>query len=1193
MGVQGAQGAQGVQGIQGPYVISLNGETGALTLGVDAALTLMAPTGSSLQVGQNAEAVWGTVGAVRFFAVDSVNGNDANLGYSDVSQAAAGAVGVSIRTLARLMQILPRFGQGRVCRVAVASGSYASDTQWTIDGLVGIAGSSNSLLFIGTGTVPSAGSVAFAGNLNDSLCGGFVTATGMNVAGYNVTAYSVAADGTPTITLQIAGGGSPGFTANSIARPYGCRLRFDVATTTPQLQNQMSAVLLVTGAGQLTLSVALPTNPVIGDVLYIEMPGVTGPARTLLSGAGDAGTALVSTQFYGFNFGALNYARSNVALIGCESTNAIGSESFLRCQDNVSDVSAGFDSRCRGGSLRATRLAQTGGVYSGLGATTTSLALTGFTWIGCEYILWERSASASGVVKLGGGTPGGDNVSETIGTNGSTAHGATCQIFGPCIAGNGILAAGLFAAGSAYTTRINFTNLGGAPAIKLAGAGLGLVVQVAMGSTGNTDVGLDLSPSGVVGNTLGATGCTISVLGPPTVTGTAGDVRLSDGTIITWATAIAGIVDVNGNRIFGAGHAPNGVTSLNGESGALSLTADPLLPVTTPTGTSINVGQNIAASWPIAITRVYAIDSTRPDDSGAGFADPATSSAADYALACQAAGAVAKKTWAGLLAIFPKDLNGHLFEIIVAAGTYAEIPLVLSGLVGVPSNCDVRGTRTDATAGVTKFDGSIADCTAAGGVTAAGMNAGGYNPTAGATTTSVPCQLNGGGAAGFAAEPARPLGCRMRFDVATATAALRNVCRGIIQQTGTNTLTPMTALPAAPAVGDVFYIEEGGVIVNGGTLDGGARGTIQLQLIGLRSTGTFTLRGGGWNLAGVGLGALNDVETGVIIFNRSYAHPVRGTLTVGGGVRVEGQALHQGSLDLRPGGAVNVGSTVLTFNTFIESADVVGPWVWAGGCQVANVPQNQSTLAAGIGTVLPLITPCRVLGSMAWTGVANGIGRVDVQNAGALPAIVIKGATYIGFEFLVSGSTGNNDVGLDLVQAARAVIDISTLPTVTGALGDVRLADGTIVSWAVAALGIRDTKGNVISSISTTQKYLVGKFSGGILGGAGATTSYLADIGTLPTANLTAIRYPTSQRFVTRLSVFVTQNSMAAATSVTLYKNNVATALTLNVAAGVTGNIFASSAGIFFSDEDDFAIVLGNPGDATHTLVCAATIEGP
>jgi hypothetical protein len=111
-------------------------------------------------------------------------------------------------------------------------------------------------------------------------------------------------------------------------------------------------------------------------------------------------------------------------------------------------------------------------------------------------------------------------------------------------------------AGDAYVGRTEITGAGANPAIRVSGTGLRITLRDTSGSTGNTDVGLDLSPNGSSGGVQGAQGCTIALITTPTVTGTAGDVRLSDGTIINWATAAAGVRDVNGNEIFGAGNAP-------------------------------------------------------------------------------------------------------------------------------------------------------------------------------------------------------------------------------------------------------------------------------------------------------------------------------------------------------------------------------------------------------------------------------------------------------------------------------------------------------------------------------------------------------------------------------------------------------------------------------------------------------------
>jgi len=549
--------------VANPGVASLNAETGAISLLTDPALNITAPSGSSLKVNQQVEATFAqafTFGQPpRFFAVAADTGIDTNVGYSDVSQAAAGLV--AVKTLARLMQILPRFGQGRACRVAIKAGSYASDTQWTIDGLRGLINGTqgNNILFIGTGTVPSAGATAFQGDLADSLCAGFVNATGMNAAGYNSTAYAVDGTGTTTMTMQLNGGGSPGFTANVTARPYGCRIRFDSATTTVGLRNKMSGIIRTTGAGSVVLASALPVAPAAGDIFYIEMPGVSGPAQTIISGIGDS-RGNVAAQFVGINFGALYPGDSIVSFCGCEAGNAVASFSDIRCQDTASDFAATFTSPNRGIGLRSTFWSHVGGQYAGVSCCSTSTTVAGFVWSGCESVTWERSASATGLQKFGGGKPGGNPVTETIGTSLSTAHGSTCQVFGPApgSGAGGTTATGFFIGGDVVFGRIQIDGMGANPAFQVKGVGIAVALLGASGTTGNTDVGLDLTPSGFA-STIGGVGCTIALLNTPTATGTTADIRLSDGSLISWATAVLGIVDVNGNRIIAPAAAPRRV----------------------------------------------------------------------------------------------------------------------------------------------------------------------------------------------------------------------------------------------------------------------------------------------------------------------------------------------------------------------------------------------------------------------------------------------------------------------------------------------------------------------------------------------------------------------------------------------------------------------------------------------------------
>lgn len=109
------------------------------------------------------------------------------------------------------------------------------------------------------------------------------------------------------------------------------------------------------------------------------------------------------------------------------------------------------------------------------------------------------------------------------------------------------------------------------------------------------------------------------------------------------------------------------------------------------------------------------------------------------------------------------------------------------------------------------FSDSAADRIQCGFVPVSGTNAGGYNPTAGATANTIPCQLNGGGAAALPAEgggsgTSTITGYRIRFDANTATAALRNVCGSIWSNT-TSQIVVGFNLAAVPSTSDVFYIE--------------------------------------------------------------------------------------------------------------------------------------------------------------------------------------------------------------------------------------------------------------------------------------------------------------------------------------------------------------------------------------------------
>lgn len=118
----------------------------------------------------------------------------------------------------------------------------------------------------------------------------------------------------------------------------------------------------------------------------------------------------------------------------------------------------------------------------------------------------------------------------------------------------------------------------------------------------------------------------------------------------------------------------------------------------------------------------------------------------------------------------------------------------------------------------------------------------------------------------------------------------------------------------------------------------------------------------------------------------------------------------------------------------------------------------------------------------------------------------------------------------------------------------------------------------------------VPQFSGIVTGGAGATTAYA---GNNPlAATLVPVNYPAGRasRFGV-LKVYVTANALVSATTFTLYKNNVATAVTLSVGAAATGIFSDVTHTADFAVDDRYDLRMDNTAGGVAALVFAATIE--
>lgn len=105
----------------------------------------------------------------------------------------------------------------------------------------------------------------------------------------------------------------------------------------------------------------------------------------------------------------------------------------------------------------------------------------------------------------------------------------------------------LFSQSSGGVRRFDLTGSAGIPCIRLTGLNCTLVVDGCTGTSGNTDVGIDMSLA--VASTLIAGRSSAN-----TISGTAGDIKVAGTAIATHAgLALTGFVDNAGNKILGTG----------------------------------------------------------------------------------------------------------------------------------------------------------------------------------------------------------------------------------------------------------------------------------------------------------------------------------------------------------------------------------------------------------------------------------------------------------------------------------------------------------------------------------------------------------------------------------------------------------------------------------------------------------------
>jgi hypothetical protein len=567
---------------------------------------------------------------------------------------------------------------------------------------------------------------------------------------------------------------------------------------------------------------------------------------------------------------------------------------------------------------------------------------------------------------------------------------------------------------------------------------------------------------------------------------------------------IGGFGSVKGEGVPGGG---SPVTTVVAGDGGISVSR---------TGNTVTVAQVVGAEWPVAIPRIYAIDGALGNDANKGFADPVSASPTDYAAGCAAAGLVAKKTLAGLAAIFPSVGNGRLVVVLIKSGTYVGgLGTFLNGSEGYADGAPlVRGTVTDATASSVAFAGDINDATMAGGIRIPGLNNAGYHPTGVPTTNTIQLVKVGGGGPAFPADPDVPTGWRLRFDNNAPTqAALRNSCTQVANHTGGDTVELQFDLAVPPVATDVCYLEKAGLLWDGTVVSPANNGVSNSdfagggsQIVGVDQTSAFTA--GSAQFTFYFCGALSaTINNSLFQTAPFYVDPVLGFIGVGGGLLLQQSSTFTSCFSGQSSSAFGslFGLVCVQDLLFVEPLAIT----YSVGCACRRLTVQGAELGANNNT--------NFVANLGSTGFTTGIPRafggnafpmaiidsqiriedLNVTGAGNNPAIIVDGKNTIVVSGALGGSSGNNDIGMDFQKAFQCVLILTagTVPTVTGAAGDVRWCGQALAAWTNFNFQAGwDIGGNHILEFVTNGEYRHGVNRSVILGvnnsGAAIATAF-------------------------------------------------------------------------------------------------------
>jgi len=287
---------------------------------------------------------WALTG-IRYYACDYINGSDSNVGYSDVSATAAGAV--AVKTIEKMLSLVPRFGAGRAWVGLVrgnpsgASLTYYRPGSGTVVDDVDLRPFRDYRYYNVRTTRDFAGTVA-----DKELLAPEIVLQGPNSDG----SFTVAAGGT-TSGISIAAG-----TLTALPGIAGYRVRFKGVVTAGLANISRNIAYNTTTALQFGETTAIA--PAEGEQFFIERPGVI--IDNFFSGSGMGG---------GGGSGFTSTFQAHVAGFRCLQTTL--ATAFVSGSDLTVDLSfMEFHNRFSCGYVQSVRVAHD--YYDELGLSRVS-----------------------------------------------------------------------------------------------------------------------------------------------------------------------------------------------------------------------------------------------------------------------------------------------------------------------------------------------------------------------------------------------------------------------------------------------------------------------------------------------------------------------------------------------------------------------------------------------------------------------------------------------------------------------------------------------------------------------------------------------------------------------------------------------------------------------------------------------------